>query len=163
MPLIDVANVACGFHAGDFNNMREMVQLAKKYEVKVCSHPDLPEMLGFGRRRWEPAVNVYNMVIYHTGALEAFLDAEGMALNHIKPHGELYFYVERDEAIMHAVLMTKKTFNVPVVGAKNSAYDLMAKKEGVDLRILCRHGLGRKWKTCSCAKKQTKGTRNHLL
>ena len=29
MPLIDIANVACGFHASDFNHMRATVRLAK--------------------------------------------------------------------------------------------------------------------------------------
>ena len=32
MPLIDVANVACGFHASDFNHMRRTVQLANGAE-----------------------------------------------------------------------------------------------------------------------------------
>ena len=35
MPLIDVANVACGFHASDPNHMRKTVELAKKNKVKV--------------------------------------------------------------------------------------------------------------------------------
>lgn len=134
MPLIDVANVACGFHAGDFNIMRETVLLAKKYGVKVGSHPGLPDKLGFGRRKWDiPAEEIYNLVLYQTGALKAFLDEQCMPLNHIKPHGELYFYVERDERVMRAVLKAAKVFNVPVVGAKNSIYERVAAEEGVDL------------------------------
>jgi UPF0271 protein len=43
MPLIDVANVACGFHASDFNHMRRTVQLAKQHGVKVGAHPSLPD------------------------------------------------------------------------------------------------------------------------
>lgn len=133
MPLIDVANVACGFHAGDFNIMRETVQMAKKYGVKVGSHPGLPDMMGFGRRKWDiPAAEIYNMVLYQTGALKAFLDEAEMPLNHIKPHGELYFYVERDETVMRAVLKVAKVFKVPVVGAKNYRYEQIAKEEGVD-------------------------------
>src|SRR5690348_14172652 len=50
MPLIDVANVACGFHGSDFNHMRATVQLAKRYGVKVGAHPSLPDLQGFGRR-----------------------------------------------------------------------------------------------------------------
>ena len=50
MPLVDWANVACGFHASDFNHMRSSVQLAKKHGVKVGAHPSLPDMQGFGRR-----------------------------------------------------------------------------------------------------------------
>lgn len=134
MPLIDVANVACGFHAGDYNIMKKMVSLAKKYNVKVGSHPGLPDMMGFGRRRWAIAPEeIYHMVLYQTGALKAFLDAEGLPLNHIKPHGELYFYVERDEEVMRAVLKAAKVFGVPVVGAKNLRYETIAAEEGVDL------------------------------
>ncbi|KAG0680903.1 hypothetical protein C6P40_000745 [Pichia californica] len=134
MPLIDVANVACGFHAGDYNIMKKMVKLAKECNVKVGSHPGLPDMMGFGRRKWaiDPE-DIYNMVMYQTGALKAFLDAEGMPLNHIKPHGELYFYVERDIEVMKAVLRAAKVFGVPVVGAKNYNYERIAKEMGVDL------------------------------
>ena len=45
MPLIDVANVACGFHASDFNHMRRTVQLAKANGVKVGAHPSLGERI----------------------------------------------------------------------------------------------------------------------
>ncbi|KAG7844618.1 hypothetical protein KL941_003994 [Ogataea angusta] len=134
MPLIDVANIACGFHAGDFNIMAKMVKLAKKYNVKVGSHPGLPDLLGFGRRRFAiPPDEIFNLVMYQTGALKAFLDAEGMPLNHIKPHGELYFYVERDEEVMRAVLRAAQIFKVPVIGAKNAHYEKVAKEMGVDL------------------------------
>lgn len=134
MPLIDVANVACGFHAGDYNIMKNMVKLAKDNNVKVGSHPGLPDKMGFGRRKWDiPPEEIYNLVMYQTGALKAFLDAENMPLNHIKPHGELYFYVERDIEVMKAVLRVAKVFNVPVVGAKNYTYEKIAKEMGVDL------------------------------
>jgi len=48
MPLIDVANVACGFHASDPNHMRKTVELAKKHKVKVGAHPSFPDLQGFG-------------------------------------------------------------------------------------------------------------------
>lgn len=134
MPLIDVANVACGFHAGDYMIMEKMVKLAKEHNVKVGSHPGLPDRMGFGRRRWAiPADEIYNIVMYQTGALKSFLDAEGMPLNHIKPHGELYFYVERNIEVMKAVLRVAKVFNVPVIGAKNATYERIAKEMNVDL------------------------------
>ena len=50
MPLITVANVACGFHASDYNHMRMTVRLAKQHGVQVGAHPGLPDMQGFGRR-----------------------------------------------------------------------------------------------------------------
>ncbi len=50
MPLIDIANVAGGFHASDPNHMRKTVTLAKKHGVKVGAHPSFPDLQGFGRR-----------------------------------------------------------------------------------------------------------------
>ena len=55
MPLIDIANVACGFHASDPNHMRKTVELAKKHKVKVGAHPSFPDLQGFGKKRNENA------------------------------------------------------------------------------------------------------------
>ena len=104
MPLIDVANVACGFHASDFNHMRTTVQLAKKHGVKVGAHPSLPDLQGFGRREMKMArEELTNCIIYQVGALKGFLEAEGMTLNHIKPHGSLYGMAARMEEVAQAV------------------------------------------------------------
>jgi hypothetical protein len=50
MPYIDLANVACGFHASDPSVMHSTVALAKKHDVKVGAHPSFPDRQGFGRR-----------------------------------------------------------------------------------------------------------------
>ena len=100
MPHIDLANVACGFHASDPPTMRATVRLAKQHSVKVGAHPSLPDLQGFGRRAMviSPA-EVADLVTYQVGALKAFLDAEGMPLNHVKPHGALYGMAARDEKV----------------------------------------------------------------
>ncbi|CAH6721904.1 putative lactam utilization protein Lambp [[Candida] jaroonii] len=134
MPLIDSANVACGGHAGDPGTMEKTVKLAKKYGVKVGAHPGLPDKLGFGRRIWLIAPeDIYTMVLYQVGALKAFLDAEGMELSYIKPHGELYFYIERDDEIKKAVMKAAKVFGVPLVAAKSAPYLEIIKSENQQL------------------------------
>src|SRR6187431_2203495 len=91
MPHIDLANVACGFHASEPTTMRATVRLAKRHGVKVGAHPSLPDLQGFGRREMKIGrEELANCLIYQVGALKGFLDAEGMPLNHIKPHGSLY-------------------------------------------------------------------------
>lgn len=64
--------------------------------------------------------DMYAMILYQIGALKAILDAEGVALNHIKPHGELFFYMQRDLKICRAVLEACAVFQVPVYGAKGA-------------------------------------------
>jgi 5-oxoprolinase (ATP-hydrolysing) subunit A len=117
MPVITVANVACGFHASDFNHMRRTVRLAKQHGVKVGAHPSLPDLQGFGRREMKIArEELANCLIYQIGALKGFLDAEGMPLNHIKPHGSLYSMAGRDAEMAHAVCDAADVFKVPLFG-----------------------------------------------
>ena len=131
MPLIDVANVACGFHASDFNHMRTTVQLAKKHGVKVGAHPSLPDLQGFGRREMKMGrEELANCMIYQVGALKGFLEAEGMTLNHIKPHGSLYGMAARMEEVAHAVCDAADIFKVPLFGMINTFHEKVYSARG---------------------------------
>lgn len=124
MPLINVANVACGFHASDFNHMRKTVQLARRHGVKVGAHPSLPDLQGFGRREMAMSrEEMANCVIYQIGALKGFLEADGMALNHIKPHGTLYGMAGRLEHIAHAICDAADVFEVPIMGMTGTLHE----------------------------------------
>ena len=130
MPLIDVANVACGFHASDPNHMRKTVELAKKNKVKVGAHPSFPDLQGFGRREMKmPKLDLKNMIMYQVGALKAFLDEYNMPLNHIKPHGSLYVMASKDEEIARAIADAVETFNVSIYGMANPVHETIYKKE----------------------------------
>lgn len=133
MPLISVANVACGFHGSDPNHMRATVQLAKAHGVRVGAHPSLPDLQGFGRREMKVGRDeLANIVIYQVGALIGFLKAEGMELNHIKPHGSLYGMAARDEKIAHAICDAADIFRVPLFGMKNTLHEKIYKERGHD-------------------------------
>ena len=133
MPLIDAANVACGFHASDFNHMRATVRMAKKCGVKVGAHPSLPDLQGFGRREMKIGrEELANCVLYQVGALKAFLDAEKIPLSHIKPHGALYGMAARDENIAHAVCDAAQVFGVPLFGMINTAHEKIYRARGME-------------------------------
>jgi 5-oxoprolinase (ATP-hydrolysing) subunit A len=124
MPLITVANVACGFHASDFNHMRKTVQLAKRHGVKVGAHPSLPDLQGFGRREMKIGRDeLANCIIYQVGALKGFLEAEGIELNHIKPHGALYGMAARMEETAQAIADAADVFKVPLMGMINTNHE----------------------------------------
>ncbi|KAF4948096.1 hypothetical protein FGADI_9883 [Fusarium gaditjirri] len=132
MPLIDAANIACGFHAGDPSIMLKTIRLCKQHGVKAGAHPGLQDLFGFGRRKMEiDPRDMYAMVLYQVGALKAMLDAEGVELSHIKPHGELFFYMQRDKGIMRAVLEACATFKVPVYACQNPEQEDMCNQMGV--------------------------------
>ncbi|MEX2629153.1 MAG: LamB/YcsF family protein [Tistlia sp.] len=131
MPLITAANVACGFHASDFNHMRKTVRLARQHGVRVGAHPSLPDLQGFGRREMKiEREELANCLIYQVGALKGFLEAEGMTLNHIKPHGALYGMAARLEPIAQAVADVADIFRVPLYGMVNCLHEEVYKARG---------------------------------
>ena len=131
MPYISAANVACGFHASDFNHMRKTVQSAKKFGVRVGAHPSLPDLQGFGRREMKMSrEELTNCIIYQVGALKGFLEAEGMPLNHIKPHGALYGMAARMEHVAHAVCDAADVFDVPLMGMINTLHEKIYGERG---------------------------------
>jgi UPF0271 protein len=132
MPHIHVANVACGFHASDPVHMQTTVRLAKRHGVRVGAHPSLPDLQGFGRREMKiPRDELAAIIIYQVGALKAFLDAEGMPLNHIKPHGSLYGMAGRDEQVAHAVCDAAELFKVPVFGMAGTLHETVYPARGI--------------------------------
>jgi UPF0271 protein len=132
MPLIDVANVACGFHSGDPEAMETTVALAKAHGVRVGAHPGLPDLVGFGRREMKlTPEEVESLIRYQVGALVGFLEKHSLPLNHIKPHGSLYGMLSRDEELMLGAVKVAKTYGVPIFGIAGSAHQRVAEREGV--------------------------------
>ena len=133
MPFIHIANVACGFHAADPVVMRKTVRLAKRHGVKVGAHPSFPDLQGFGRREMKMGHDeLVACLIYQVGALKAFLDVEGMVLNHIKPHGALYGAAVRDAAVCEAIAEAVGLFGVPVLGMAGTNHETVYKARGLD-------------------------------
>jgi 5-oxoprolinase (ATP-hydrolysing) subunit A len=132
MPYITIANVACGFHASDPTVMARTVRLAQQHKVRVGAHPSLPDLQGFGRREMKMgAEELTNCVIYQVGALKGFLDREGMALFHVKPHGSLYGMAARSAEVAKAVANAAKVFNVPVLGMAGTMHEKVYMAEGL--------------------------------
>jgi len=133
MSVVDVANVACGFHSGDPDAMDATVALAKEHGVLVGAHPGLPDLVGFGRREMKlsPA-EVESLIRYQVGALAGFLGKYDLPLNHIKPHGSLFGMLARDEALMQGAINVAKDYDVPIFGLSGTAHHVVAKREGVD-------------------------------
>ena len=94
------ANVACGWHGGDPLVMRQTVGRAKTLGVAVGAHPSYPDLLGFGRRAMQISrQEARDYMLYQIGALRAFVEAAGMRLQHVKPHGAIYNVAVKDREL----------------------------------------------------------------
>ncbi|WP_417596935.1 5-oxoprolinase subunit PxpA [Oceanospirillum sp.] len=115
MPLIDQANIACGFHASDPLIMQKTVQLALSYGVSLGAHPAYPDLQGFGRRSMACAPEeITAMVLYQIGALQNIAASEGGQLSYVKPHGALYNDMMRDPKVLDAILLAVKKTAMPL-------------------------------------------------
>ncbi|MGQ0546004.1 MAG: LamB/YcsF family protein [Betaproteobacteria bacterium] len=116
MPHISSANIACGFHGGDPATIRRTVALAVEHGVAVGAHPSLPDLQGFGRRAMKIAPQeMYDLVVYQAGAVEAFARAAGTRLHHVKCHGALYNMAANDEALSEAMVRAAKDVGSEIV------------------------------------------------
>lgn len=112
MPYVDLANIACGFHASDPDVMRRTVRMAKDHQVSIGAHPAYPDLVGFGRRSIACSVSeIENLVLYQLGALHGLCRAEDTEVRYVKPHGALYNDMARTPEIFAAVARAIKAFD----------------------------------------------------
>ncbi len=105
-------NIACGYHAGDPSTMRRAVEQAIFHDVKIGAHPGYPDLIGFGRREMDlDAQQIYDIVTYQIGALDAFLKKYQTTLHHVKLHGALYNKAAKNEEISEAVVKAVYNFS----------------------------------------------------
>jgi len=112
MPHIDMANIACGFHAGDPNVMFNTLQLAKSYGVEVGAHPGYQDLNGFGRRSIKHTKQeIVNLIVYQVSALVGMAKTLGMLVSYVKPHGALYNDMMANTEVMDAVIEALSQLN----------------------------------------------------
>ncbi len=133
MPLVTSANIACGFHGGDPATIRKTVRLAVDNGVAIGAHPSLPDIQGFGRRVMKISPqDMYDLVVYQAGAVDAFAHAAGAKLHHIKCHGALYNMAATDEGLSEAMARAAKDLGgVMLYVLSNSKNYEQAKRLGV--------------------------------
>ena len=105
LSLVTSANIACGFHAGDADTMRQTIRAARANRVAVGAHPSLFDRENFGRSELPVSSDeVYDAVAYQLGVFQAIAQSENASMNHVKPHGALYNMAARSKDLADAVV-----------------------------------------------------------
>ncbi len=116
LPYISSANIACGFHGGDPRIMAETVEQAKELGIGVGAHPGFPDLVGFGRRNMDVSpVQARTDVLYQIGALSGFCRRYGVALQHVKPHGQLNNLAMRNRVLADAIVAGIRDFDPDLI------------------------------------------------
>jgi UPF0271 protein len=104
VPLVSTVHIACGFHAGNAETMRHVVERAVESGVAVGAHPSYPDPDGFGRRELQrPPERVAEDVVQQVGALDAMARWCGTRVVSVKAHGALYHRMATDAECAAAV------------------------------------------------------------
>jgi UPF0271 protein len=112
MKSITSANVAAGFHAGDPSVLRATVRMAKASGVAVGAHPGFPDLVGFGRRELNVTPGeAEDFVLYQVAAVAGVAAAEGVRLQHVKPHGALFNMAVRNAELAAAIARAVAAFD----------------------------------------------------
>jgi len=136
MPYISSCNIACGGHAGDLETMRQVVRLAKLYQVKIGAHPSFPDKENFGRKPLEvTCAALYTSIKEQIEALVIVLKEEQARLNHIKLHGALYNLAAVDTKIAEVIIEVMKSFILPIklYVPYNSVIETLAIKNNIPI------------------------------
>ena len=134
LTLVSSANIACGWHAGDAQTMRNCVRWAMQNHVAIGAHPSFPDRENFGRSNMQlPPEEIINGMLYQLGALDAIIKAEGGRMSHVKPHGALYNQAAKDAVLANAICAAVRSFNPDLAVFGLAGSELIAAARHADL------------------------------
>jgi UPF0271 protein len=134
MPFISSANIACGYHAGNEEIIKQTVLLAKKFNVAIGAHPSYPDKANFGRKEMDlPLQEIKDLVIEQIQIVKKIAAETGRSLHHVKPHGALYNQAARNIniATIIAEAVIEVDASLVLFGLANSESGKAAEKVGL--------------------------------
>jgi UPF0271 protein len=134
MPFISSANIACGFHAGDEETIRQTLSLAKEFNVAVGAHPSYPDRANFGRSDMElEKEEIKKIVVEQILLVKRIAEEMSLSLHHVKPHGALYNRAARDREVATAITEAVQSIDASLLlyGLANSESEKVAKEFGI--------------------------------
>ncbi len=132
--LVNSANIACGFHAGDPATLRRSCRDAVERTVVIGAQVGYPDLAGFGRRFLDMTPeDLTAAVIYQIGALDGLARSVGGRVSYVKPHGALYTTIVDHEGQADAVVRAVLAYDpeLPVLGLPGSIFLSRAAEAGL--------------------------------
>jgi UPF0271 protein len=116
MPFISSANIACGYHAGNEETIKETIEIAVKNSVAIGAHPSFFDRENFGRTEMHLSFDeVYDLVFLQLRTIDKLIKEKNKSLHHVKPHGALYNMSAKDPKVAKAIAQAVKDFNDELV------------------------------------------------
>ncbi|WP_435150378.1 5-oxoprolinase subunit PxpA [Candidatus Pelagibacter bacterium nBUS_44] len=138
LEIVNSANIACGFHAGDDQSMSEVIQISKKNGVSIGAHPSFNDPENFGRQRMSlSSSEIRKLIIDQYEVLQKIAENYNEIVSHIKPHGALNNMACEDIELATILAKSIKEIDKDLIYLvpTGSKMEVAAKK--FDMKIAC--------------------------
>ena len=138
LEIVNSANVACGYHAGDEETMNQVIKISKKNGVSIGAHPSFNDPENFGRERMNlNSSEITKLIIDQYEILQKIALKHGENVSHMKPHGALNNMACEDIELATTLAKTIKGISKDLIYLvpTGSKMEVAAKK--LDMKIAC--------------------------
>jgi len=136
--IVNSANIACGYHAGDEQTMDMVIQISKRNGVSLGAHPSFNDPENFGRKRMNlSSLEIKKLIFDQYEILQKIAQKYNENVTHIKPHGALNNMACEDLELATTLAVAIKEINKDIIYLvpTGSQMEVAAKKNG--LKIAC--------------------------
>ena len=138
LEVVNSANIACGYHAGDEETMSQVIEISKKNGVSIGAHPSFNDPENFGRKRMNlSSTEIKKLIVDQYELLQKIALNHGAKVSHIKPHGALNNMACEDIELSTVLANTIKEIDKDLIYLvpTGSKMELAAKK--LNMKIAC--------------------------
>jgi len=138
LKIVNSANVACGFHAGDEETMNMVVQISKKNGVSIGAHPSFNDPENFGRKRINlSALEIRKLIIDQYEILQKIAVKNSLTVSHIKPHGALNNMACEDIELATILAKTIKEIDKDLIYLVPTGSKMEVSAKKLNMKIAC--------------------------
>jgi 5-oxoprolinase (ATP-hydrolysing) subunit A len=138
LEIVNSANVACGFHAGDDESMRQVVQISKRNSVSIGAHPSFNDLENFGRKRMDLSSNeIRKLIIDQYEILQKIASDHGASVTHIKPHGALNNMACEDIELANTLAKTINEISKDMIYLVPTGSKMEESAKKLNMKIAC--------------------------
>ena len=136
--IVNSANIACGYHAGDEETMNMVIKISKSNGVSIGAHPSFNDPENFGRKRINLTSSEINKLITNQyEILQKVAQKHNEKVTHIKPHGALNNMACEDFELANTIAKAINNIdkNIIFLVPTGSQMEIAAKK--LNMKIAC--------------------------
>ncbi len=138
LEIVNSANVACGYHAGDEETMNQIIEISNKNGVSIGAHPSFKDPENFGRERMNLSTSeIEKLIIDQYDILQKIALKHGVNVSHIKPHGALNNMACEDIDLATTLAKTIKGINKDLIYLVPTGSKMQEAAKKLDMKIAC--------------------------